>query len=255
MRKRTARWFTLLAVSLTCLGGCGPAVQPLPADERTAVGTPVPVDVWDAILAGAKSGMDARTFMFKSDVTLVQGPIHSSFSVYGAVNPPDKAQLGFTSATDYIQYYQQGKSAYYNKDNGHWLQTTALPQINPYASFFDLIESARANRIPLRKLDRQYVVDEYCDVYQATIPSSSTRLQLNWIPAHLAAETGEVQYTFYVGEKDGLLRKVDTSSVSGLPDVGSMQCDSQTVIFDINQDIAKVKLPPDLVTQLESSGD
>jgi hypothetical protein len=250
LRKAALRWSALVAM-LTCLAGCSPAVQPSPQDQRTAVGTSVPADVWDTILTGAQNGMDANMYMIKSDVTMVQGPIHSSFSIYGAINAPDKAQLGFTAGSAYVQYYQQGKSAYY-KDNGQWTQTTALAQINPYASFYHLIQSAQANRVPLRKLDKQYVVDEYCDVYQATIPSNLAGLALNWIPAHLEAKTGDVLYTFYIGQKDGVLRKVDMDSVSGLPGVGSMQCDASTVFFDINQDVAKVKLPQDLVMQLES---
>ncbi len=251
LRKTALRWSAAMMAVLTCLAGCSPAVQPSPKDQRTAPGTPVSADVWDTILAGAQNGIDANMYMIKSDVTMVQGPIHSSFSIYGAINAPDKAQLGFTAGNTYIQYYQQGKSAYY-KDDGQWTQITALPQINPYDSFYHLIQSARARRVPLRKLDKQYVVDEYCDVYQALIPSDLVGLALNWIPAYLEAKTGDVLYTFYIGQKDGVLRKVDMDSVSGLPAVGSMQCDSSTVIFDINQDVAKVKLPQDLVAQLES---
>lgn len=244
----SAALFSTLAVT-----GCTPAVHPQPStDVNTEQGKPVSLGAWDTVLNGAKLGLNTSKYMVKVDASLVQGPIHSSFSVYGGINLPDKADLGIAEATNYVKFYQQGKAAYF-MDNGHWTQTNSLDNLNVYESYFRLIDQAKAQNVPLKQLDKAYVVDEYCDVYQAVIPSALVDKHPAWMPTQINTQTGDTEYTFYVGQKDHYLRRISTVSVAGLPKVGSMEANSDTVLFDIDQDVAKINLPKDLVDQLENS--
>jgi hypothetical protein len=253
MRKYSIAAAIWIAAAAFVLPGCSPAVQSQtnqPSDEK---GVPVPASTWDTILASARLGSAAKTYMVKTTGTLIQGSLHSSYSVYGGVNPPDRANFGFVEGNDYTKFYQQGKAAYYY-DNGRWNQTQALSDINPYASYAAIIEAAAKRGVKLVQLKQEYVNDEYCDVYRAILPGDIANVKPNWIPDAMEGTTGDIQYTFYVGQTDHYLRQVSTVSVGGLPHVGSMEADVDTVFFDMNQPVAEVTLPKDLVQQLENAG-
>ncbi|GMA49064.1 hypothetical protein GCM10025857_04210 [Alicyclobacillus contaminans] len=252
MRKRTILT-TLTTLSLMgLLSACGPAVQPSTNQPEDQSGTSVNLSTWDDILASAERGVSAKMFMVKMDASFAQGSTRTTYSVYGGVNVPDTAYFGIAEANNYVKFYQQGQAAY-TYDNGEWSQVSAWKQLNPYVSFAFVIAAAKSHNIPLVQLQKSYVNDEYCDVYRAVIPVDMVQYQPTWLPLPIHGPAGAVVYTFYVGQTSHNLRQVSTISVGSVGGMGAAETDTQTEFFDINQEIAKVQLPKDLIKQLENS--
>jgi hypothetical protein len=259
--QRRRRWLVvmlggLVSVSLTA---CGPAVQPMSSAASgtlsvlhpTKSGTLVSPAGWLTLAAGAQAGAQVQYYKEQLSASIVEGSLHSTFSVYGSLNLPDKASLALQEGNTSTNYFQQGKVAYYY-DNGHWSNTSAITNLNVYPSYAHLIRQASAANIPLYQQKRTYVFDEYCDVYTSVLPVS----MLSAMPDFGAAakgQSGQVAVTWYLGQTDHVLRKVDMQTVGGVPDIGSMQVNASMLVFDINSSLAKVSVPKDLIKQLEDA--
>ncbi|WP_029420529.1 hypothetical protein [Alicyclobacillus macrosporangiidus] len=254
-RQRALAWGAAWVAGFL-LAGCTPAAQPKEKPDA-GQGIPQPQSAWVTVLAAAEAGQRAHQYMIRIDVQSQQGALHSSFSAYGAINRPDRVSIDLLNQGTDLYFYQQGGSAYYRQD-GHWSPAPALTDTDAYQGYVRAIQSGMQQKAPLVQLPRVYVNDEYCDVYQATL--SGQNLWPGGVSAGDAAlvwpvqsgQMGNVLYTFYVGQRDHLLRRVDAESVSTVRQIGTVQVDATTVFFDIDQPAAKITLPKDLVKQLEN---
>jgi hypothetical protein len=246
-------WWSLFgACTVGYVTGCSPALQQNVASART--GTPVQAgEVWQNIVSAAESAEATGKYMVKMNVDASDSASHSQMSLYGYINPPNKAALDIVESNNDVQYYQQGNVAYY-KDNGRWTQTTPFSEVDVFPSYLHLAQYGLQQTLPLVQLPDVYVNTEYCKVYQTTVPASA----LDTLPI-LGGKVNQkglksIQYTFFVGKSDKLLREVQTQSVGDLANVGSLQVSSDTILFNLGQKTADVQIPPDLVKQLEDSG-
>ncbi|MCL6637611.1 MAG: hypothetical protein K6T26_06665 [Alicyclobacillus sp.] len=281
-----------LVFAMGSLSACGPAVQPL--DNRTGAaasqaGVPAPATAWSLLQDAASRSEQTGMYKVKVDVESQLGAIRSSLTGYGAVNLPKRVSLDVLAENDDLYYYQQGESAY-ARDDGHWAPAPALPQVDAFAAYQRVLTKGAQLQVPLLKLPQVFVNDEYCDVYQASVPVQALWPDLTFTPdsdppagqpsaGHREPAYQEktsnpfvapggvsqtatldrhqpplsVLYTFYVGQRDHLLRRVDSQSWSAIPQMGVLEIDASSVFFEMGQASARIQLPKDLVRQLESS--
>lgn len=240
--------FTVMAVA-----GCSPS-EPTSSTPSNQLGHSVDaLQAWKSILGSAEGGEASGRYMVSMNVDVSDSSSHSQMIVYGGINPVDTGSIDIVESNKDVKFYQQGQVAYY-KDNGRWTQTTPLADLDVFPTYIHLIQYASAKALPVVQLHDTYVNSEYCTVYRAIFPSSA----LDTLPilGRSVSKQGlkDIQYTFYVGQTDKLLREVQTRSVGDLTGIGSMQVVSDTVLFDIGQKVATVQLPLDLVKQLENTG-
>lgn len=249
------RKLVTVAVALCVVSGlsaCGPAVRTANSQTTTArsLGTPVAVSAWADIVSGAEAGTQISRYKQQVTSSLVQGSLRSTYSVYGAVNTPNRISLTITEGNTQTEFYQQGSDAY-SYDNGKWSSSTPIVNVDVYPTYQSIAIQARKTNISLYQLPREYVQDEYCSVYQSILPASILTPLKDW-PNITDGDVGQILVTWYIGQTDGVLRQVDTQSVGGVPDVGSMQIDTSTLMFDLNNKIAQIQIPKTLVLQLEN---
>jgi len=235
--------------SVLILTGCSPSTQLLP-QQLNQQGV-LQSNGWKTIQAAVQLGMSENMYKIKSAVTLIQGSQHTGFSVYGSINVPDSAALSIHENNFNIAFYQQGLSAY-AQDNARWSQTNAISNIGVYPVYSKLLQHIQTRSIPVYQEKDEYVVDEYCKVFRMIIPGEHVAQLSVWSSGITLPTLSQVQYTFFIGKKSGQLREVQTSSVGDLSQIGSVQVDSDTILFDIGNKIAKVQIPNDLVKTLES---
>lgn len=229
--------------------GCSPAVQP-PAPDHP-LGTPTLASTgWQVIMGAVQHNEQAGMFKMKMTTSVAEGAIRSAFSMYGAFNPPERASFAMQVNDVTEQYYQQGTSAYAQTLAG-WSQTHALPNVDAMASYQLLVSHATTDNIPVYRLKDTYVLDEYCQVYEATVPATWLPPLLGWRQLKPSVDA-KVQYYFYVGKNDGALREVTTSSVGSVSSAGPVAVSSDTILFDIGKATAKVQFPVGLLTSLEN---
>lgn len=230
--------------------GCSPSVQNA-SHETFRPEQFVGVQGWNAIRNAVVRTESAGRYKIKSSLDFEQGSIHTNYSVYGSINVPDRASLSLHENNFNVVYYQQGAVAY-ALDNGTWAKVDAISNLDVLPSYDRVLVTVDSSKVPLTKGADAFVVNEYCDVYQATLPGDNVAQVALWDNhAHLP-NIGEVQFTFYIGKKSHELREVDTSSVGTESDVGAILTKTNTVLFDIGSDIANVQIPTDLVKQLEN---
>lgn len=195
-------------------------------------------------------GLQAQRYQEKVTVNISEGSILSGFTVYGRVNPPNRASVAFHQNGFNFAYYQQGLSAYGEQD-GHWQQTQAIADLNLFPSYAALFDAMQAENLPMFKLQPpQYVVDEYCDVYQMTIPARLLKTLPSLASTYQPGNSSAVLYTFYIGQKDGELRQVVTSSEGAVTGVGSVGIQTDTILFAINQSGSTITIDPNLYSTL-----
>ncbi|MCL6593894.1 MAG: hypothetical protein K6T31_07955 [Alicyclobacillus sp.] len=250
-------WVGLVLASGS-LSACGPAVQPM--DNRTGAaasqaGVPAPASAWAVLQDAASRSEQTDMYKVKVDVESQLGAIRSSLTGYGAVNLPQRVSLDVLAENDDLYYYQQGESAY-ARDDGHWAPAPALPQVDAFAAYQRVLTTGARLQIPLIKLPQVFVNDEYCDVYQASVPVQALWPDLAGVPGGAPAsgqQPAPVLYTFYVGQRDHLLRRVDSQSWTAVPPLGVLEVDASSVFFEMGQASARIQLPKDLVRQLENA--
>lgn len=247
---------SLCCVVALSLSACGPAVQRTTGSSSNLPTNPaksgklVPSSTWLTLEASAQAGTQLQYYMEQITANMSQGSLHSDYSVYGTINPPDRAAIGIHEGNTNTYYYQQGKVAYY-QDNGRWSLTDTLGNLDLFSSFANLISNASQAGVTLYQQKKAYVVDEYCDVYTSVLPAG----MLSPLPSFsgTAAEPmGAVAVTWYVGRTDHVLRRVDMQSVGSVTDIGQMQVNTSVLLFDINSPYAKVTIPKNLEQQLEN---
>lgn len=239
----------ITAVSVVFLAaGCSPAVQPLAPNEITGK-EPFVSGAWKAIANGVAHDEAAGMYRMKMNSSVAQGPVHSSFSMYGSFNPPDRA--GFSLQVNNVseQYYQQGTSAYVQTIGG-WSQAQAMTNIDVFPSYQSLVSRAEQANIAVRQLKQQYVLDEFCNVYAASLPAGWLQPLADW-QQQVPQNGGSVEYFFYIGQKDGALREVTTTSVGSVQDAGPVSISTDTVFWGIGKSTSKVQFPPSLLTSME----
>lgn len=258
MRKQSKRlgnrlgWGLSGIALLGLLTGCSPAAQHsiapktgqlLPLSEGT-----VSTTGWNRLVSAAQLGQSATMYYLNMSVDVANSTNTSTMSFYGPINPPDR--IGMTMNIDGVssQYYQQGQSAF-KRVNGNWTQSAPLTGLNVYDSYATLIDAAATHQIPVYQFPQQYVVDEYCRVYEAKIPSSLVRGTPLW-PTASTSTTGDLFMAFYVGKSSGELREVDLAAAGGAAGTGSLVTHVHAVLFDINSKVSKVAIPSTLVYQL-----
>lgn len=234
---------------LFVVSGCSPAVQPPAPDHPLGTPTLAPSG-WQVIMGAVQHNQQAGMFRMKMTTSVAAGAIRSTFSMYGSFNPPDRA--AFTMQVNDVaeQFYQQGTSAY-AQTLGGWSQTTALPSIDVMASYQLLVSHAGTDNVPVYRLKDTYVLDEYCQVYEAVVPAAWLPPLLGWEQFKPATDA-KVQYYFYVGKNDGALREVTTNSVGSVTAAGPVSVSSDTMLFNIGQPAAKVQFPVGLLKSFEN---
>ncbi|WAH35445.1 hypothetical protein [Alicyclobacillus dauci] len=250
----------MVAVCLAGLTGCTPSVQRPSIASATATKVTQTNVSWSALAQAVAKTSAASMYKIQSTVSLQNGSSHTSFTVYGTVNLPDKISVQVHENNFNISFYQQGKVAYAD-EQGQWNQTNALSNIDAFGGYQQIVHAAMADNLPLEKMNRTYVTDEYCDVYRVTMPDSTAT-----VPAFLQSlsaleSKGEVavkepiQYIFYVGETSGYIRQVQTQSVNSVNQVGPVATNTSTLFYDLDQEkVAQIQIPNSLVKQLENTG-
>lgn len=236
-----------VAVILTTVG-CSPAVQPLAPNEITGH-EPLAPGAWKAISSAVAHDEAAGMYRMKMNSSVAQGAVHSTFAMYGSFNPPSLASFSLTVNNVSEQYYQQGASAYFQTVAG-WSQTQALDNVDVFPSYLNLVNRAEQQNIPVRRLKDQYVLDEFCTVYAATLPANWLQPLSNW-QKQVPTTGAPVEYFFYVGQKDGALREVTTTSVGSVENAGPIDISTDTVFWGIGSSVAKVQFPPSLLASME----
>lgn len=241
---------------LGCAAGCAPtpqangeAAQPAPAGGSGGWHA----DSWAPVADAVRLGLRSLVYKEKISVQVSVGSIQSGFSVYGSVNAPDRASIGLHVNSDNLNYYQQGRSAY-AQENLRWGQVSALRDVDVFPSYARLVERSAGARVPiLRSNEDQFVIDEYCAVYQARVPARLVPRFADWGTVN-PRDMSDVVYTFYIGRKDGQLREVTTDSVGQLQDVGAMEVHTDTQLFDLGREEALVTIPKSLFGSLLAIG-
>ncbi|MDQ0190583.1 hypothetical protein JI721_00540 [Alicyclobacillus cycloheptanicus] len=248
-----------VAALLGVTAGCSPAPQrniapttgqllPLQQGTRVQAG-------WAPLLSAAHLGERVKVYAVNMSMNVQNGSNSNTMTMYGQVNLPNRAALTLSMNGVSSQYYQQGTSAF-ERENGVWATTTPLTEINLYDSYASLISAASKANVPVYAFKQQYVVDEYCSVYEAVIPAKALKGQTLWsIPADGGAAaagtlTGDVMAAFYIGKTSGQIREVDLLTTGGAPGTGSLVNQVHAVLFDINNEkLAQVQIPTTLVNQ------
>ncbi|MFB5192481.1 hypothetical protein [Alicyclobacillus fastidiosus] len=259
MSRRVLGFGSMVAMlALAGLTGCTPAVQ-APSSGAATAQTVIHTNVsWQPLSTAVDKSTTATMYKLESDVELKNGSMHTSYTVYGTVNLPDKASINIHENNFNISFYQQGQVAYADEASS-WTQTQPMSNLGSYGSYQTLIQDAAAKQVSLIQLNRTFVVDEYCNVYQFTMPNQSVALPgfLQQVPGAKSGDIGAnepIEYTFYVGQKTGYIREVQTDSVNPVDQMGPVATDTTTTFFDIDEPkVAAVQVPQTLVTQLEGS--
>ncbi len=241
-------------VLIALVTGCSPSTTVPIGATTTAVSTSTTTSqtkaTWAPVMKSVQLGEAAKAYMEKVSVNITEGSIQSGFQVYGRINPPNKMDVAFHQNGANMAFYQQGLSAYGQMD-GQWQQHAALSNINLYPEYAKLLQAVSKAKIPVFQLQpNQYVVDEFCNVYQATIPASLLSTLPGFSSTYHAANMSPVVYTFFVGQTSGELRQVNTSSEGSVTDVGSVQIQSNTILFNINKPGADITIDPTLYSSL-----
>lgn len=253
-KNRAFAGLACVAVFLTV--GCSPSEQPM-ATPTSNIGQQSAAVVQSnvsfaplkkAVLSGEESGK----YKVKIAVSLGKGSIQTNLSVYGSVNVPERAALSIHENTTSTQFYQQGLSAYY-QDNGPWSQVSPISNIDVFPQYIRLVQSASSHGNVLQQLKDAFVTDEYCSIYRVTLPATETQALPVWAKPVVPGDVGNITYTFAVGKTDGQLREVTTTSVTSSALVGTITMKTDTLIFDLGNDIADVQPPQDLLKQLQGS--
>ena len=249
MRNRTWKRLTLmtLLVGSFLVGGCGPAVQPLPS-TLSLNRTPV-TGAWSTMKAAVSKGLQESTYQIKSNVSVAGSSLHTDYSLYGKINLPNTASLSLHENNFNPVFYQQGLVAY-AYENNQWVKADPLVNMDVYASYQRLLKSIPASTA-IYQLKKAYVVDEYCNVYQADVSANDVASIALWDNQAQLPNMGTVRITFYVGQVDGQLREVKTDSVGNVKRMGSVEVVSDTVLFNYNKPSAAVQLPLSLVKLLK----
>lgn len=251
MRKSSKRKMYIMGVigSALSLTGCSPSAQPFPL-EPNQQGV-LAANGMKTIQKAVQLGMSEKMYDIKSNVTTIQGSMHTDFSVYGSINEPNSASLNINENNFNISFYQQGLSAY-ALDNGRWTQTKVLSDMGVYPAYSKLLHSVQNQSIPVYQEKDQYVVNEYCKVFRMIVPRTLFAQLSVWGAGMKLPDISNVQYTFFIGKTSDQLREIQTRSVGDMSGIGSVQVNSDTILFNIGKKIAKVQIPSDLVKTLES---
>ncbi|GEO24766.1 hypothetical protein AAC03nite_05510 [Alicyclobacillus acidoterrestris] len=260
MSRRVAGFGTMVVMlALAGLTGCTPAVQaPSSSTTSTAVTVTAKNVSWTPLTKAVNKSTAASMYKLESDVELKNGSMHTSYTVYGTVNLPDRASISVHENNFNISFYQQGKVAYADETSS-WTQTDPIQDLRSFNSYAQLVQTAAGKHLTLEKLNRTFVVDEYCDVYRFTMPNQSVQLPgfLQQVAGNNRSTLGSnepIQYTFYVGQTTGFVREVQTDSINPVDQLGPVVTDTSTTFFDIDEPkVAAVKIPQTLVKQLEGS--
>ncbi len=252
---RKIKWVSSIVavLSLTVmLSGCSPSAQPPQNPNSVAnLGTgKVSSDAINELERAVQLGEQSGKYKMKSNVQLLQGTIHTDFSVYGTINLPDRASLSFHENNFNISFYQQGQSAY-SLANSQWTPASPISGIDVFPGYARLLAHVAESKTPIYQLKDTYDVDEYCHVYQVSVPGQDVASLSMWGNGFKLNGISNVTYTFFVGIKDNLLIEVQTESVGAVSGIGGENVESDTVLYDQGKDIANISIPNNLVTQFQ----
>lgn len=246
------KWWMFIGVGMigSILTGCSPSRQITPSMIHPV--KHIVRNGWNVIDDALAKGVEIHNYQIKTDESVITGSLHSDFSVYGSIDKPDIASISVHENNFNIQYYQQGMSAY-AFDNGRWSQVAPLANVDLYQSYIHLVHSINQRKFPVyEEAVPQYVVDEYCNVYDVTLPGIDVEKLALWDNGEVFPNMSNVSFTLYIGQKSGQLREVETSSVGAIRTVGPVQVNSDTILFNVNKPGAKVHIPATLVKELEN---
>lgn len=257
MKASLLKGISMASLCLLVLTGCAPGIQTTSVGSTSATNVVQANVNWNSLEQAVKKSAQSTLYRIKSDVSLQNGSLHTNYSVYGTVQLPDRASIQVHENSFNISLYQQGQVAYADEKNA-WTKTSPIVNYDAFAGYQQVVQSALKNHLSLQQLNRTYVVDEYCDVYRFTLPSSaapvSDFLQGNSVTNAQSQTLGEsIQYTMYIGQTTGYLRQIETQSINTVDQMGPIETKTTTTFFDIDDpQVAQVQIPPTLVTHLES---
>jgi hypothetical protein len=193
-------------------------------------------------------------YKVKETVTATVGRYHTVVSAYGTVNLPDRLQFSIVAGGNAYSLYQQGQSAF-QLYHGGWAPAAPLASVDLYSSIASLITAAQKDHIPVYRAGSSYVVDQYCDVFQADLPETLwSKLPDSPIrtKAFLDVHAGTVEVQFAVGRDDHCIREISTVSVGSVPNRGPAEVETDVVFSALNSDVARLTIPAPLAHALRS---
>lgn len=260
--KRRVRPLSALAATIVLVAvvsGCGPsteqAIAPPPGELQPLSQGQTASNGWGPVQQGVALGEKLQMYVVNTAATVVNGRAQSSFTLSGQVNLPDKALLTLSLDGQSDLYYQQGNAAYQSL-NGKWMPSTPIGNVDVYTPYQKLVSAAVKAGIALREFSQQYVIDEYCTVYEAQIPASllaTSGVSENLVgltktsaTSAVTEQSGPILVAFYVGERTGVLREVAfTGATSGAD--RNLTVIANTEISNLNQPNATVNIPQTLL--------
>ncbi|MFD1674739.1 hypothetical protein [Alicyclobacillus fodiniaquatilis] len=252
-------WWKGTCFALVCIGalsGCAPGQQP---SSLSTAATATVIDEhanWKPLEQAILASSTATLYKIKSSVSLKNGSMHTSYTAYGTVNLPDKMLLSVHENNFNISFFQQGQVAYAD-ENGTWTHTDAVTNLDAYGGYVPLVQTAAKQQLRLIQLKKVFVVNEYCNVYQVTVPQSLVQPpafleKLEDLQPVDTSSNQSIQYTFYVGQKTGKLREVQTQSINSVDEVGPVSTATDTTFFDIDDEKnTEIQVPLALAKTLE----
>lgn len=258
-KRHIGLWLSMGTALALLVTGCSPSTQH--AVTRTpgqlqslSLGQPAQSG-WTPLSAASVKGEQLQQYVVNTAASVMNGRDRNSLSISGQVNAPDKALLTISLNGLSGLFYQQGNAAF-QSINGKWMASSPIGNVNLFPAYTKLINAAQSAGLTIEKFPRQYVIDEYCAVYEASIPAALVKTSgvtesvgATTATGTSAPATGDVLFAFYVGQRTGVLREVayTTSSSSAQTNFTTTV---NTQFGDLNQPGAQVHIPQTLLHKI-----
>lgn len=254
-------WLSMGSALMLLVTGCSPSTQhaltQTPGQlQSLSFGHPVS-NGWTLLSAASVKGEQLQQYVVNTAASVVDGRDRNSLSISGEVNSPDRALLTISLNGLSGQFYQQGNAAF-QSINGKWMASSPIGNVNLFPAYTKLINAAQNAGLKIEKFPRQYVIDEYCIVYEASIPAAVVKTSGVTATATAGATagtgistaaTGNLLFAFYVGQRTGILREVAYTTSSSSAQTNFVTT-VNTEFGALNQPTAQVNIPQTLLHQI-----
>ncbi|MCI0183566.1 MAG: hypothetical protein OWR52_01185 [Acidibacillus sp.] len=248
MKKSKWRWLAVVGASVL-LTGCNLVSDPSLINKATVQRTVDPNGLSD-ISTAISTMSDVVSYNLKATMQAHTGRYVQTVKFYGSLKLPGTISMDESIGGGSYQIYQDGSFAY-EKDGNRWSPMQPITDLTPWNSLSQLITDSPPKLV--YKLPQQTVVTWLCNVYQFKAVASGSLLGGIGASADVNKRTipREALYTVWVDTTDHILRQVEVQSTVGVPGLGTTAFDATELYFGFNNPKLKIKVPPDLLSQIE----